>query len=181
MSIHRFALLVVAACLAVAGPLHAQQPPPAPGPVPLKVQIVIARYKGDRKISNIPYSMIVNASTGSKAQLRLGTNLPVATGIVQKDGPQTPSFTYQSIGTNIDCLASVMDTGRFKLDINVEDSSVSETGTGGATKLDVPAFQSFKFSDSIILKDGQSSEFTAATDKITGEVTKIDVTLTVIK
>jgi RNA polymerase sigma factor (sigma-70 family) len=37
------------------------------------------------------------------------------------------------------------------------------------------------FLASLILRDGQTSEFTAATDKITGEVTKIDVTLTVIK
>jgi hypothetical protein len=46
---------------------------------------------------------------------------------------------------------------------------------------EAPAFQSFNLSDSLILKDGQSSELLAATDKVTGEVTKIDVTLTVIK
>ena len=40
---------------------------------------------------------------------------------------------------------------------------------------------SFSLSDSVVLKDGQTSEFVAATDKLTGEVTKIDVTLIVVK
>jgi hypothetical protein len=33
----------------------------------------------------------------------------------------------------------------------------------------------------MILKDGQSAQFTAATDKINGEVTRVDVTLNVVK
>jgi hypothetical protein len=33
----------------------------------------------------------------------------------------------------------------------------------------------------VILKDGQSSEFTAAADRITGEIIKIDITVTVVK
>jgi len=32
-----------------------------------------------------------------------------------------------------------------------------------------------------VLKDGQTSQFTTAVDKLTGIVTKVDVTLTVVK
>jgi hypothetical protein len=38
----------------------------------------------------------------------------------------------------------------------------------------------FESSETLVLKDGQSSQFTAATDKISGEVTK-SITLTVVK
>jgi hypothetical protein len=33
----------------------------------------------------------------------------------------------------------------------------------------------------MILKDGQTGQFTSATDKLTGETVKIDVTLTVVR
>jgi hypothetical protein len=46
---------------------------------------------------------------------------------------------------------------------------------------DVPTFRSFRSSNVVVLKDGQSTEFAAATDKISGEVVKVDVTLTVVK
>jgi hypothetical protein len=33
----------------------------------------------------------------------------------------------------------------------------------------------------MVLKDGQSAQFTAATDKVSGEVTRVEVTLNVVK
>jgi hypothetical protein len=52
----------------------------------------------------------------------------------------------------------------------------------GVPKFDgVPSFRSFQTSNALILKDGQSSEFTAAADRITGDVTKVVVTVTVVK
>ena len=32
-----------------------------------------------------------------------------------------------------------------------------------------------------MLKDGQTTQYTTATDKVTGEVTKVEVTLTLVK
>jgi hypothetical protein len=36
-------------------------------------------------------------------------------------------------------------------------------------------------SNTLLLKDGQSAQLTSAADKISGEVLKVDVTLTVVK
>ena len=44
-----------------------------------------------------------------------------------------------------------------------------------------PSFRNFRVTEQVMLKDGQSREFVAATDKVNGEVTKVDVTLTVVK
>jgi Flp pilus assembly secretin CpaC len=180
---HRSLVWIVAACLAVGASLQAQEKPPSPGPIPLKVQIVVARYRGEKKVSSLPYSMIVNASSGSRASLRLGTNLPIPVTTTPKDGPPLTSFQYRSVGINIDCTGTTLEGGRFKLDIDIEDSSVTEeSGPRDLAKTaQAPALGSFKFTDSLILKDGQSSELMAATDKLTGDVTKIEVTLTVIK
>ena len=45
----------------------------------------------------------------------------------------------------------------------------------------LPALRSFRFTNSLVLKDGQTAQFTTAVDKVTGVVTKVDVTLTVVK
>jgi len=45
----------------------------------------------------------------------------------------------------------------------------------------VPAFRSFTSSFNLLLKDGQAAQQTSATDPVSGEVLKIDVTVTVLK
>ena len=46
---------------------------------------------------------------------------------------------------------------------------------------DQPSFNTFKANETVILKAGESSQFTSATDKISGQVIKVYVTLTVLK
>jgi len=97
-------------------------------------------------------------------------------------GPSPGPVNYQGIGTNIDCLAQRPDGG-FQLLITVEDTSVytnmqdATTPTAG----DMPVFRSFRSTNTLVLKDGQSREFTAATDRVSGEVVRIPVTLRVVK
>ena len=45
----------------------------------------------------------------------------------------------------------------------------------------IPTFKSFLSTNTVILKDGQTMQYTTATDKVTGEVTKVDVSVTVLK
>ena len=42
-------------------------------------------------------------------------------------------------------------------------------------------FRSFELSNMLLLRDGQSSQPTSAAGKVTGEILKVDVTLTVVK
>jgi hypothetical protein len=101
----------------------------------------------------------------------------------QKIGP----FTYRDVGTNIDCLARELDNGRFGVTVTIEDSSLYEDSqrTGEGAKVQkvegVSSVRTFRTTNQLVLRDGQSSEFTAATDKVTGETIKAAVTLTVVK
>jgi hypothetical protein len=166
------------------------QDKPAPPVIPIKVQVVLSRWQGDKKISSLPYSLSVNVATerslGGRATLRLGTKVPVATTM----GPQVPgakgetitagvtTYNYQDVGTNIDCSAQAIDGGRFRIEVTIEDSSIlQEVGKSG----DRPSFRNYRATDSMILKDGETGQFSVATDKVTGETTKVDVTLTVVK
>ena len=56
------------------------------GPViPLEVQVVIAKYQGEKRISSLPYILAVNANS-SQAQLNIGAEVPV----LSMDGPKLP-------------------------------------------------------------------------------------------
>jgi hypothetical protein len=163
----------------------AEQPPARTPPVivPLKIQVVVSRYQGEKKISSLPYTLSVTA--GSRASLRMGAQVPVMMAPAPvADGQKTPQsgpFQYKDVGTNIDCtVAQPMDEGRFRVDLIVDDSSIYPDGsTASTTSPGSPSFRQFRASDSMILKDGQTSQFTAATDKVNGETVKVDVTLTV--
>jgi hypothetical protein len=143
--------------------------------VPLRVQVVISRYEGDKKVSSMPYMLSVNAGRG--ASLRMGSRVPIATAGATANMPTT--FQYQEIGTSIDCSTGVLDDGRFRLELTIDDSSVDEQlrGSGGER----PSLRSFRAVNSVVLKDGQTAQFTSAVDKVTGAATKVDVSVTVVK
>ncbi|HLG58484.1 MAG TPA: hypothetical protein VI485_24275 [Vicinamibacterales bacterium] len=181
-------------------PAAQQQAQPAPQPdlqpvarprqqplVPLEVQVVISRYQGEKRVSSVPYVLAVNANS-TNAQLNMGAEVPVASSTFMPvaDGKPSPapirSYNYRQIGTQIECGASSADDGRFELSISVDDSSVftrEEASSAGVG--DMPVFRSFRSRNRVLLRDGQSRQYTAATDKVSGETVKIDVTLKVVK
>jgi hypothetical protein len=67
--------------------------------------------------------------------------------------------------------------------MTVTDSSVQldSTERGKALASNVPMFRSFDSSFQVLLRDGQTTQYTTATDPVSGEMTKIDVTLNVLK
>lgn len=146
--------------------------------IPLELEVVISRYTADnKKISSLPYSVAVNA--GERAQgtkLRMGANVPVANTI---SGTMPTSFNYQSVGTNIDSSARSLGDGRFVVTISVEERSVVQP-TAGATPA-APVIRNFETQNNLVLRDGQTRQFTAASDRVTGEIVKVDVTLRIVK
>jgi hypothetical protein len=152
----------------------------------IKLQVVLGRYQSEKKVSSLPYTLTVTiGSAGRNAgrgNLRLGTQVPITTMSRQNgdsNAPLVPTVQYKDVGTNIDCLVTALEDGRFSLDLTVEDSSI-EAITGTATAPH-PAFRSFRTSDSLLLRDAQSAQYSAATDKVSGDVWKVDVTLNVVK
>jgi hypothetical protein len=174
-SVSRFTVAVVSVLAFVVTAMAQNAPQPKPM-TSLKVQVVIARYEGDKKVSSLPYTMSVTAN-GDAVRLRMGSQIPLPSTSFQGTGNTTPvtSFTYHNVGTSIDCRATTTDDGRFSVVIGIEDSSVSERRSPGS----VPTLTTFSTQNMAVLRDGQTMQFTAAADKTTGEVVKVDVTLTV--
>jgi hypothetical protein len=162
-------------------------------PIPLKVTVVLSRYQGEKRISSMPYVLGVTAGAtapGPKTTLRMGTNVPVvATVFGGGDGKTIPqsSYTFRDVGTNIDCTAwgEETTTGLFQVSLTITDSSIGldpskKTGAPGVVP-DIPSFRNFNSSFTALLRDGQTTQYTSATDPVTGELMKIDVTLNVMK
>jgi len=187
-------LVAVAALLVVAlgAPSRAQEakPPAAPGGLStgtVKVQLVLSRYQGDKKVISLPYTMTVvtdeRARNTGRASLRVGTQVPITT-MARQGGDEkaalVPTIQYRDVGTSIDCVVTALEDGRFKLDVTVEDSSV-ETGPGSGQVGSNPSFRSFRTNAQMVLRDGQTAQHTAATDRVSADVWKVDVTLNAMK
>jgi hypothetical protein len=104
-------------------------------------------------------------------------------------GQGNKQVQYQDVGTNLDGHADKTDDGRFLLKLNVEKSSIYTPGesqkaaSAGGNELSAsqPIVQQFRTQVNLLIRDGQTIQSTVATDPVSGHVTKVDVTLNVIK
>src|SRR5229473_2961638 len=148
--------------------------------IPIKVQIVISEYAGDKKISSMPYSFVSLADDKSWANyntsVRTGVRIPIETeGKDQKN-------TYLDVGMNIDCGVKTEDDGRYFLRLALERSSLYPNKSAEGERLVAnpggqPLIRQFRTSENLILKDGQTSESLLSTDPHSGHTLRVSVTI----
>jgi hypothetical protein len=176
--------------LAMACGLAAQEKPKPPREpehvVPLKVQVVVSEFDGEKKVSSLPYTFFVNADVVvDRASMRMGLRVPV---VVQANN----QIQYMDVGTNIDCGAWSTEDGRFKLSMTVERSSMYATnaekkpldwspGDAPLTVSTQPIVRQFRISSAVVVRENQTTQATLATDPLSGRVLKIDVTVNLVK
>lgn len=172
-------LLLLAPAVAAQDKGEAEQRPPAI--TPLRVQLVMSKQLADKKISSLAYSVPCNAGE-RKAMLKLGVEVPVP---VRK--ADTVEFQYRNVGANIECDARRLADGRFNVHIAFEQSSLYAPGEKVLGELTserpagAPFFRTSMNQFSALLRDGQTLQAVTGTDPVSGEVTAVDVTLTVLK
>jgi hypothetical protein len=147
---------------------------------PLRVQVVFNEFEGEKKISSLPYTLLVNSDVnGPLASIRMGLRVPIHT------AGSAIATTYVDMGTNIDGRAERQEDGRFLLGLSVERSSAySPQGNLPDTKAissDSPVVQQFRSQINLLIRDGQTIQSTVSTDPVTGRVIKVDVTVSIAK
>lgn len=178
--------------LIAAAPLRGQTPPPPPPPptapaappsstpveepIPVRVDVVLSRWSGEKRISSLPIGLVVAVASSSQnsASLRLDSRIPVLQGMTS---------SYQSVGTNVDVVVSKLASGRFRLELILNDSSVAD-GPGreaASAAQPMPVIRSNSLRTSLVLRDGQPGEIVIATDKVSGETIKAEVKITTMK
>jgi type II secretory pathway component GspD/PulD (secretin) len=152
--------------------------------LPARLLVTVSRYQGDKKVSSMPYTMSLNAASRGIAQIRIGADVPITTGISQPvEGKPAPSLSYEQLGTNIDCRVAPTDDGRFVIELTVSEKSLYPDGEGPNVSRPAgnPPFRSFRANNTLVLRDGQSAEFAAAGDRVTGEIIRVEATLQLVK
>ena len=144
----------------------------------LRVQLVITRFEGDRKLGSLPYTFVLTPNTmnNNQTRIRMGVDVPVPRPTAAAD----TSIQYQNVGTNID-VGNVRELsgGRYQFDINVQNSTALPAAAGAQGS--PPLFRRFDSSFNAVLRDGQSMQTIASTDPVSGESIRIDVTLNVVR
>lgn len=186
------AAVVVALMCSAGGPVVVRAADAQVGgvPVTLKLTVVLSRFNGEKKVGNLPFQIMVIPGSGERGDgdqtsLQTGARVPVpqTTFSADKTTPTT-SYNYQQFGTNISASARTLDPTTFNVGLTVTDSQLLSDAPDQAqyaSGVRLPRYQSFTSSNRLILRDGQTVQYTAATDKTSGEVIKLDVTLNVIK
>jgi hypothetical protein len=182
------ALLVMTST--VAGPAAAQDQPKEPSAqVTLQVDVTLIRQQGQKTISSAPYTLLmIPGDQSTRVRTNLQVPLPVTTVTPPADGKPavtTQTTRYETIGTSIDANArnEGPGSGRYRISVSITDSAIYPPADATVQKpgSPTPALRSFSSANTAILRDGQTTEFTAATDKVTGEFVKVQVKLTVLK
>lgn len=162
---------------------YAQNPlaPPSGfvGGSPVQLQVVISRTRGEKKISSMPYLLSVKPPDRFGAQVRVGSQVPISTTV---DGKQTVIF--RDIGTSVDAQVMPLQDGRYSVTLNIDETAVYGD-TQEPFKLTVvtpvPVTRMYRSSNTLHMRDGETSQFTAGTDPMTGDTVRVDVTLKVTK
>jgi hypothetical protein len=140
----------------------------------------------------MPYTLSLMSGQG-RANLRLGAEMPVSTttltpagGDAKADAPaQLTSFTTRNVGTIIDVRmlqASSVADNRYVLEVSVSENWFQPADAVAAgVKNAPPIARNYQSQNTVQVKDGETAQFTAATDRTTGEVIRIEVTAKVLK
>lgn len=169
-------------------PAAAANAPAAPKPessgLLVRVDVVVAGLQGEKKLSSLPYTLY--ATPGSNSSLRLGQSVPIVTSVGPASNPTTPvgkSVSYQSVGTNIDVSGfRVRSDGRYEMSLALSSSFVYAVPGGNSQQaVDQPVIGSYTVNTPVIVRDGQTLSFSTATDKVTGETMRAELTVTAVK
>jgi hypothetical protein len=163
----------------------ANEPKPA---VPVKILVVFSEYEGEKKISSMPYNLsgLATEQAGRNyASLRMGLKVPITT--ASKDGQS--QVVYQDVGTDIDARVEPRADGQFFLWLQIRRSSVhTMEGTNKEAAWSMgegsgrPILRAFSSGfEGFVVREGQPTQTTTATDPISGRVLKVEVTITTVK
>lgn len=154
-----------------------EQQPPKPEQQLFKLDVVLMRYRGEKKLSSVPYTLLLGDNF---TRLRVGVDVAGdSSTATSKEGVTTTRRDFRFLGTSIDGAINPREGGRHHLILSIQDSSVlpdprfKDSGSF--------AFRTFSISNQLFVREGQLVPFVVGTDQITGETLRAEVTISVVK
>jgi hypothetical protein len=190
---YRLAAIVVMTFVPGGMAVTRAQEPAKPSPaIELKIDLVISRTQGEKKISSLPFTLFAASNeqgprTIVSASVRMGVDVPVGSTTSTREGTPAATTTrpeYRQIGTQIDCTATRMADGRYSVALRIHDSAIFSPASAQpdqVLKLDPAAFKTFTINNTRIVTLGRLEEFGRAADPITGEIVRVEGMVSVVK
>ena len=171
----RIALCAWAALLAATSSVPAQERPAEKVPGKrLLVEFRETRQRGDATTATRSYVLLLH-SDSVPASVFVG---PVVAMTTSEQGTLTTQF--KNAGVNASASVSTLPQGEYRLEAKFEDSS--PLGSGGAVTgiraADNPILAVVKAEARVRVREGETVPFASAVDPATGEVVRVDVTVT---
>jgi hypothetical protein len=152
---------------------------------PVRLQVVLTEFDGEKKVASLPYSFLVYSEQGGhtiySTFTRVGVRVPVPG--AGKEG----QAQFTDVGSNIDCGVQTEEDGRFTVHLSFERSSLYFQGRGDekgvikTAEAGQPYIPTIRTQTWVVLKDAQTLEALMAADPLNGHVFRINVTLNVQK
>jgi hypothetical protein len=185
------ALVIVSLLSPVVAVGQDKEPRPAPSPIGekgpeaagskgLKLTITVSKYQGEKKVSSTPF-VVSLADDNVWNRIRAGARVPVPQRPVGAGATAPASYSYEQVGLSIDSRAYSLPNGTFHVETNASDASIVPSDPAAAGALDAPVIRNISVASTTVMKDGQTTQLSSATDPITGLVMRVDVTLNVSK
>ena len=146
--------------------------------VQTRLNLVLTRYQGEKRLSSRPYAVLAGSEETSSpsGSLFVGSQIPVRT-----TGANGPTIAFKDVGVKVNGNVRPLGEGRFRVNIKFDDTSVAGDAKSAGREGGDEILRSFASEAVVFLRDGESAPFSSATDPVTGEVVKAEVTLTVLK
>jgi hypothetical protein len=168
-----------ATLLAVVAPVWAQEAPAkAPEAVNppgkrLRVQFQETRLRGESTTVTRETTLALHADAEG-ASVSVGSQIPISVA-----GKEVPTTVIKGVGVEGRATVKTLPDGRYRLEARFEESSVLEAGGGAApTSGDNPILLVVRGESTLVLREGETVPFASAVDPVTGEVVRVDLTVT---
>ena len=140
----------------------------------LRVEFRATRQRGEKTTAIRPCVVTLHADAQG-ASVFVGPQVTMTT-----SDQGTLTMVFKNAGIEAQASAKTLPDGRYRLDAKFEDSSALVAGGGAAasTVVDNPIFRIVRGESQLTLREGETVPFTSVVDPVTGEVVRVDVTVT---
>jgi hypothetical protein len=166
--------LAAASCVqAQDAPAKAPEEYKAPGKR-LLVRFQETRLRGESTTATRPYIVALHADAG-QARVFVGAQVPIT--VSDEDGLAT---LIKGAGVDAQVSVATLPEGRYRLNAKFEENSVlgTDAGTEATTAGGNPILRAVKGQSRLTLREGETVPFASAVDPVTGEVVRVDLTVT---
>jgi hypothetical protein len=156
----------------------------ARAPLAVKVHLLFTEMDGDKKVTSLPYTLLVNVEERNNGRfstsLRTGVRVPVDV------GGKDEKTTYMDVGANIDCGVHYDEDDKFRVLVNFDRSALYPNKSEDGERLvnqpnGQPLVRQFRTTNDVLLKDGQTADLIQSADPLSGHTLKVSITINVQK